>query len=323
MIVKEAEKSIKLCQYEALLRRLSPLHAKRATIEKEWKRSLSGHRGEKSLDYYLHLLPKGTFHIFHGLRLETDSQFFQMDILLVSPSFLLIIEVKNISGTLIFDRIFQQLIRIKDEKEEVFPDPISQVYRQRHLLTRWLEKHRFPSIPIESIVVISNPSTYIKTIPVNTNISKTVMHSTNLLASIQNHSKVHPQEKLTAKEIKKLSRILLKKHTPSHPDIMKQFGISETELKKGVLCPECETIPMIKVKSRWYCTECRLFSKDAHIQALKDFSLLLGPAITNQQCCDFLQLSSRNVAYRILKALDFPAIRTKRHRKYLLEFDDF
>lgn len=47
---------------------------------------------------------------------------FQMDSLNISRDFALIVEVKNISGY--FDRTFNQLIRIANDKEEGFPDSI-------------------------------------------------------------------------------------------------------------------------------------------------------------------------------------------------------
>lgn len=83
---------------------------------------MAGYRGEQSLDYYLGFLTN--YFILHDLRLPDRDHHFQLDTLLISPYFILILEVKNISGTLIFDDHFKQLIRVTPEKEEGFgPDP--------------------------------------------------------------------------------------------------------------------------------------------------------------------------------------------------------
>ncbi len=67
---------------------------------------------------------------------------------------MVIIEVKNISGILLFDEKFNQLIRINNKGvEERFPSPINQVWNQKEQLTKWLHKHSVKIPPIETLVV--------------------------------------------------------------------------------------------------------------------------------------------------------------------------
>lgn len=85
-----------------------------------------------------------------------------MDSLLLSQNYILILEVKNISGTLLFDHNFQQLIRTLDGTEEAYPYPLTQIQQHEDHLKSWLAKNGFIVIPVHSLVVISNPSDHNK-----------------------------------------------------------------------------------------------------------------------------------------------------------------
>lgn len=305
------------------LRRLSHQHPRRKDLEDEWARINAGHYGEKSVDYYLELLlTNQNLFIFHDIRIQQATHFYQMDILILSPYFFLIIEVKNMVGTLIFDQEFHQLIRIYKNKREVFSCPISQLYRQKFLFIEWLKKHRFPTIPIESLVIISNPHTWIRGIPQNNAISKSVIHSNHILSRFHSLTQKHKEEKVTKKELKALSKLLLKHHTPSQYNFQQKYDIHERDIIKGVFCPSCTALPMTRKKHKWYCTVCHTFSKDAHLQALKDYSSLIRPTITNKQCCDFLQISVPYVAQYLLNNLHLPVVGANKGRKYELMFED-
>ncbi|MBY6037131.1 NERD domain-containing protein [Fictibacillus nanhaiensis] len=321
MIVKEATESIKIVRLKEILKRISPTHLKRNELEGELARSHAGFRGEQSLFYHLDLLPHDDCFIFHDLRIPHKSSFFQLDILILTPTFFLIIEVKNMAGTLIFDQEFNQLHRILNGIEETFADPVSQIYRQTFLFKEWLNNQRLPKIPIESLIIISNPHTRIKSIPDKTNLSKMVTHSSNLLPRFHRFLHMHNKEIMTKKEIKKLSRLLLKQHTQNSSDLFEQFSISENNLIKGVPCPNCESIPMIRKKRQWFCEKCFLFSKDAHVEALKTYRILFGPRITNSQCRDFLKLSSRHTTKHLLRSLHLPESGLGKYKNYeLLNF---
>ncbi|MDA6162049.1 nuclease-related domain-containing protein, partial [Escherichia coli] len=75
-------------------------------------------------------LPDKEFTILHDLRLFNGSTYS----LILSPYFALIIEVKNILGTLLFDETFNQFIRTRNEKEEGFPNPLIQAKRPENTI---------------------------------------------------------------------------------------------------------------------------------------------------------------------------------------------
>ncbi|MBP3040855.1 NERD domain-containing protein [Bacillaceae bacterium Marseille-Q3522] len=283
-------------------------------IEAEYARRLSGQQGENALNYPLSFLPEKDFSILQGLRLPSKYGYFQMDTLVLINSFALIVEAKNFSGTLYFDQEFHQLIRKIAEKEESFEDPIIQVERQKLQLKHWLESNTNSPLPIETLVVISKPSTIIKAS--NLNVSKKVCHANVLPEKIKYMMKIHTREQIEIKDRKKIVRKLLKANTPLELNILKNYHLKKEEIVTGVSCPKCRNIPMKRRKGNWECTSCGHISKSAHIQAINDYFLLLAPTITNKEFRQFTHLQSRKTAYKLLMEMKLPYSGDKKSRTY-------
>ncbi|PGM59167.1 nuclease-related domain-containing protein [Bacillus sp. AFS053548] len=163
MILKERTVPLVIKKLEALLRRLPSDHPQWARIEEDLFKYKAGYQGEKSLDYHLSFFPKERSFILHDVRLVDDfKHFFQIDTIIITPRVLIIIEVKNLIGTLYFDQNFNQLIRSIDGKEGSFTNPIVHVDRQKRQLTQWLRKHNFINLSVIPYVVVSSPKTIIK-----------------------------------------------------------------------------------------------------------------------------------------------------------------
>jgi hypothetical protein len=318
VVVKERNIPIKIQKLEALLRRIPSTHPKRSLMEEELAKCRAGYRGEQSLDYHFSFLPEKQYLMIHDLRLSNnEGSYFQMDSLLLSSKFLLIIEVKNISGTIIFDDHFHQLIRTLNGKEEAFQDPLSQVKRHQRQLKDWLAANKFSEIPIITLIVITNPSTIIKTSRPPENYPF-ITHSASMIPKIEMFERAHPVECLTKKELTKLSRVLLKRHEPKEYDVLSHFKIEKREVTKGVCCPECFRLPMQRQYGKWICRECRCSSKTAHLESLKDYANLFGQTINNRQLCEFLLLSSNSTAKYLLKEMHLPFMGKGRNREYHL-----
>ncbi|MBY0121994.1 nuclease-related domain-containing protein [Bacillus sp. S/N-304-OC-R1] len=284
MIAKERPLPIKILATEALLRRLPDDVENQLLIEKDLAIRKAGRRGEESADYYVHKLPDKDFTIFHDLRLSNGQDFFLIDTLIITPTFALILEIKNISGTLYFDSKFKQLIRYKNDHEDGFLDPISQAERQKRELGNWLAKKNI-ILPIEFLVVISNPSTIIKTDPQNYRAFKYVLHAHEIIERVGKLKTTYREEKLAKRDIQKLARILIKNHTPETFNILEYYKISADSLKKGVQCSKCKIGIMERIYGQWQCTVCQYKDKAAHLNALIDYRLLIGTSITNGQFC--------------------------------------
>ncbi|WP_191566638.1 nuclease-related domain-containing protein [Metabacillus idriensis] len=321
MIKKERHIPIKLMKLEALLRRLALNNPKRNKLEEEYAKVRAGYRGEKSIDYYLNSLDEKELYIFHDIRLQhSNTEYFQIDILLLTKKYLLILEIKNMSGTLCFDQTFNQLIRILNGKEEAFPDPIMQVKRQQNLLQHWIASNHFPPLPVYSLILISNPKTLLKSIPANSDaVSKKVIHASQLQNKIEIINRRERDDVITTREINKISGLLLKLHSPSDPEILSHFQLEKKDIIKGVQCPKCKRLPMLRSKNgNWCCSGCKLISKDAHIAALDDYCLLISATITNQELRNFLNITSSSSATKLLKKLNLNHSGSYRHRIYHL-----
>lgn len=318
MILKERKTPQTILKLEALARRLAESHSKMPLITKELGKRQAGYRGEQSIDYHLSFLPEKEYYILHDLRLKNQQgYYFQIDTLLLSHCFLSIIDVKNFRGIIQFDEQFHQLIQTVNETKKGLSDPISQINRHHTQLTEWLKVNKFPSLPIQPLIVISNPATVIETTS-NPTFYKQITHSINLFPRINQFKKSHSKEILSHKDILKLGRLLTKKNHPLDYNPLKHYGIHPNEILKGVHCPSCNYLPMKRVHGKWQCPRCKHMCKMAHLNALNDYNLLLGNTITNENLCEFLLLHSRNAALHILRSMNLQHSGNTKGRLYYL-----
>ncbi|HWO74583.1 MAG TPA: nuclease-related domain-containing protein [Bacillus sp. (in: firmicutes)] len=310
---------IQILIIEALFRRLSPNHRMLPKLREEYNKRKKGLAGENKIDYYLEFLPPNQFHIFHGLRLICDNRPFQIDTLLISRKFILLIEVKNISGKLYFDEVYKQLIWTNDDgDEQVIQDPLEQVKRQSRQFVKWIGSHH--NIPIEHLVVIGNPRTYIdpKSGPVYRN---HILHAHALEEKVQEISSNYQTDLLSHKAFKQLITQILNSHNPLAIDPQKTYQYSSSDIIKGIQCPKCEKFEMKRVQQKWACPHCKAASRNAHKQAILDYLLLIKPSITNRECRDFLKISSASTAHHLLMSMGLSFTGSNKSRKYFIGKD--
>jgi hypothetical protein len=303
MNVKKRKFPHKLLQTEALLTRLQPLdHPKRSLIEQDLKKRKAGYAGELSVDYHLSFLTDKKYMIFSDLCLPMEPHHFQIDSLLVTPYYSLPIEIKNISGILTIDPEFNQLSKQFNGIETGYPDPITQVNRQKLLLQKWFLNNKLPCPPIEFLVVFSHPSTILKMTPGHKRIPPydRMIHAQNIVREI---SKLNTQYTREVIDLKKVKRLMLNQHQTPYTSILDSYQLTESDIIKGVLCEKCSQI-MMRIWGAWLCPGCSHLSKTAHIKAMEEYFLLIKPTITNQELRNFLNLSSPRTATLILQALN-------------------
>ena len=316
MIVKRRKIPLRIMINDAVLRRLPQTHPKCTEIKQDLLKSRAGHKGEQELDYFTSMLHEDDFHIFEGLRLNIGDTHFQMDSLLLSPAFALIIEAKNMAGTLSFDSGFNQMSRTYNDQTDTFEDPTLQAKRHRLLLKKWLKLYHLPDIPIEYLVFISNPGTALRNPLNNQEIYQRVCPPGKIIFKIEDFLSKYQKDILSGKEHKKLSKLLAKSDVPlgSHLD---QLKIAPSEYITGVQCPTCSLYAMERYSGTWNCKHCNTTSKDAHKQALEDYFLLISPTITNNQFRKFIHLDSPKLATKLLVNLKLPSQGTTKNRVYI------
>lgn len=316
MIVKDRSYPIRLRMYEALFNRLIENCIKLSEIKEDYKGWRAGYKGELNTDYRLSFLPEKDYWILRDLRLKDDIWHFQIDTLLITLRYILLIETKNYSGILYFEKDSEQMIQTKQEKEKAYDNPVLQVKKQKWHLKRWLIEHKFKVPPIYTLVVISNSATIIKTN--DSNLYKYVVKGDVLVDRIKKINQTHVNDIFVEKEIKKISKTFLKKHTPLYTNILKFYSLTETELHKGVQCPSCMSLGMQRVKWKWFCNNCSFQSKTAHYSGIIDFFLLIKPTLTNSELSQFLLIKNSRSTGNLLSALNLPATGSNKGRIYYM-----
>lgn len=322
MILKPIQKSLKLRSLEALVRRLSRAHPKFSAVESQLSRAYSGYLGEKSIDYYLEMLPDQDIIILHDLRLPYQNYSFQIDILLLTLAWFFILEAKNNGGEIVVDPLNHQLIQTLNGTQKVYPDPLLQIQLQQYQLIKWFKNRSLDIPPIESAVVMTNHHAKLNILQGNLEYYKKIIRSNFLLSKINETNNIHQNKKFTHDEILAIAKLLINAHTPLKPNVLDDFQIQPTEILTGVICPKCATFSMKWKRGIWRCQHCDFTSPVAHIDALKDHALLLGDEITNQQFREFLHIDSPDTAQKMLSMMGFPHHGSNRGRKYVLKFDD-
>ncbi|WP_413302798.1 nuclease-related domain-containing protein [Bacillus sp. 1P10SD] len=307
-------KPIILQQHEAILNRLSENLVIRSEIEEKRIILSSGYRGEKTLKYYLSLLPPKQYHIFQGLRLPIGDTFFQMDAVLFSTKLGFIIEGKNFSGDILIEK--HQLTQTFNETVKIYSNPLDQVNRHKILLNNFFDKHQIPLTPIENLVSFTNQSASLQITQGYNEAQKRICKADNLLMKIIEHSKGYKQDCIDQKTISRMKKLLLNKHTPLRIDIIQTYGINKNNIITGVRCPICLFTPMDYKGRHWECPSCKILSKDAHLKDIKEYFLIFGPTITNLELREFLHLPSTRAATYLFSFLHFPYIGTTKGRIY-------
>lgn len=261
-----------------------------------------------------------TCYIFHRVMLRTERTF-EIDILLLTPYGVVVLEIKNIMGELEFKENPSQLIQTKRNGEiNNYSSPVTQLNEYKYLLSKFFLKHNL-STPIMGAIVFATRNSFVKT----TSNKATILYKNELhsyLRNLQGHSPT-----LTNIQIDLLKKLIWKENASfSYFPLTKHFFIDVNEIIRGVACPNCGQVGMQKVKKKWYCPTCHLLDSQAHKEALRTYFLLCENYMTNKTCREFLQVNSRYEAKRILLNSDLIKIGDKKTTKYIMKhypyFDD-
>ncbi|MGD6777024.1 HRDC domain-containing protein [Sutcliffiella horikoshii] len=135
-------------------------------VENHFKLFSIGHAGEKSVMFELKnsMVP---MLILHDIYLEFEDYQAQMDFVLVTPKFILVLEVKKLFGDILvtdkgdFQRVIWKSNRVVN-KEGMY-SPINQVERHVMILERFLKaKGIIKKCPIRYAVTFANPKTILE-----------------------------------------------------------------------------------------------------------------------------------------------------------------
>jgi ribosomal protein L37AE/L43A len=316
MLLLERTKPHQLRYIRALVRRmhhtdeeLLHYHARLSNLE-------AGFYGEQRSDReFADFTIPHKHYLLHNLELLNPQGFsHQMDTVVFTLHFLLIIEIKNITGQLFYKPGHHEFGRKRqDGTKENFSDPFEQAYRHKLLLEDILHSWNI-NLPVEYAVVMTNQNAMIDAslqgLP--------IFHLSGLRRFLHQLFIKYPEARLIESVFEKTSEQLLRAIQRTTPKRL----VALDRLKKGVLCPSCEfQAAMHYTAGNWQCKVCHTRDKKALLQALDDYRLLVSERITNQEFREFTGIDSIQVASKILSRLGFEKVGDKRGRFYIIPED--
>lgn len=316
LIVRQRKKPYVILAYEALFRRLKEKYRNNEVINNSYQKFNAGFRGEQNVDYKISLYPHDDFSIYHDLRLKNHSYFFQLDTLILTRSFICILEIKNIKGSLSYDSEQQQLTQNVGEKTIGYKDPIQQAETQKRHLSSWLQNDSYFNIPIETLVVTSNPSTIITNIQRDPAFYHKWIHAESLHFHLDKLKSKYTKPILNRQQLKKVNSLILNGNSALRPNLLEKYNIADRHLIQGIPCPGCYHYPMIRKYKTWSCPKCLKQDPNAHKRVILDYFLLQSDTITNKECRDLLHIKSPKSSYISLNSMQLKQTGKNSARKY-------
>lgn len=311
MILKTRSEPLEIFQLENLLKRLPDTHLQLPHWTEKLRRISAGYNGELRVDSLWHEIDIPIPHYFiHDLFIQKEQSSHQMDTILVTNRFVLILEIKSISGLLNFDSATRQFSRTnKDGSIDGMRNPDDQVRRHEKWASHFLAAQKI-KLPVIGAIVFTYPSSVIQS-----KAGKRIMIQSSGLPYLMDQLLAnHQQEILTKKKTEFIARELLSLHS-NKPLALPTLPAS---FLKGVLCPECDGQCLSYIRKRWRCDICLFASVDAHVTALKQYRYLIGSTITNKEFRDFTGLSSVATSSKLLKSANLSYKGSYKDRVYFL-----
>lgn len=235
LIAKHRVKNYIIICYEALFRRLKEQYRNNKRLnDDDYSNHVAGFSGEKKADYTISFYPHKNSMIYQDLRLKNGPYAFQIDNLILSETFILIIENKHLAGELEYNSDSQQLVQKNGNSKKGYKSPIHQAATQKLHLLSWLQTFNFPLIPIETLVVLSNPATILENSQDDPSFFHKFIHLESLPAKLNELYGKYPQQVLDRNRLMQLNEFLLKSDTPQQPNLLTQYNIQEKHLINGI-----------------------------------------------------------------------------------------
>lgn len=276
---------------EALKNRIRMDDLDAPTIENEFYRLEAGLSGEQKLkrmlsDYHF----KTDAHIFYNYECMNSKGFtHQMDALLITPNFVLVMEVKQMSGTLFYKPTLHEFFRVQDQISENFLNPFDQAYRHQLFLEHQLKAWQI-SIPIYHVFVLANYRAKLD----DSLINFPIMHMSGIPRFIEKLYKQHPKPRANITFLQNQLEQLYKQLPPRRT-------IEKHRLRKGVLCKNCDYVNEMHYKQGYFiCPVCLIKSREALYETLLQYQILVSPRISNKEFRDFFNIQCVHIASKIL-----------------------
>lgn len=295
---------------EALVRRINHKDSEATLFHEEFYRMQAGLAGEIKLKNRLADHPfKKEYCILYNFESINERGFsHQIDALLITAHFIMVLEVKQIAGQLFYNsKLHEFSRRTEGGNIENLSNPFDQAYRHQLFIEDFLEKQDI-HIPVQHLVVIAN---YRAKLDLSLE-PMPIIHLSGLPKLIENLFEQFPMTDYNPMSLYQLFDKIIQ-------PLPARRQIEQSRLKLGVFCSGCDTtVAMIYYHGYWHCSTCRLKSREVLLRALHDYRILISSQITNEAFRKFTGIDSLFAASRILSLLNFQTIGYGKGRSYVI-----
>lgn len=299
-----------------LLDRLPEKHASRNFLERELYMEEAGQRGEKRMrhkfeEFYL----EEEFLILWNVELKIGNWKVQMDGILLTSRTAIIIDSKNISGKIHFEKNTDEFYRIDDEGEKlVLDDPILQLEKHIYFLTSWFKLKQI-DLPVDGLIVFTAKKCEFISKAHEAPICKTYQMNKRLYRILKKIPQKNSSYPLS--DIKEL--LEFHRYPFTRIPLCKFYKLNALDLQTGVYCSKCDSRTMQRVKKNWHCRVCKHRDSDAHVLAMREYFSLIDYHVKNMEFREFCQIESVFTASRLLASFELKNEGGKRNRSYHLK----
>lgn len=220
ILIKEAvDSELKIKELQVQLEQSNDPLTK-AKILKEAQLLTLGVKGEASVLFELQnsFLP---LHIIHDLRIEHGEHKAQLDFVVLTRKFIIVIEVKNYYGNILVNEKDEFIRRVYKNNRLVFQEgfysPIRQVQRQTAILENLLkEREIITQTPIKHVVVFTNPKTILDIKNASDEVKNRILRADGLVQYISNVLKENSPVHFLDNRMNEISNSILSLHQPSN-----------------------------------------------------------------------------------------------------------
>lgn len=300
-----------------LLARLHPTSPTFKEITDQLYRIRAGYAGEVKVDKYLEAIDfPEPVHIFTDLQLPINPKFaIQIDTLILTPAFALILEIKNIAGTLTYISNPPHFeCTYEDKKSVVIDCPIMQVNNNRTALDQWFQNKGFP-VQSTGMIVMASSKTLVKNAPPE----MPIMYGKHLPYYFR--TKEIGQPILTNRQYNSLVEKLSQEQKLFNPyPLIERYNIDPSFIHKGILCNICNGKLHRSNHKVWTCPACEQEAEQPFVDGLRDWFLLMKRTISNEECREFLLLKDKYAANYVLKKMQLTRMGRSRASIYTWDY---
>ncbi|WP_162920207.1 nuclease-related domain-containing protein [Paenisporosarcina cavernae] len=318
--------------YEQLLPRLHSKSPPFILAQEHVKRLDARYAGELRVDRTIEQLPNETLYL-KDVQLEVNGENFQLDGILFTKTSMLLLEMKNMIGTLHIEPNTHQFTRtLATGQTEGMKNPLDQLARNATCIRQLLKNYHL-HIPVHELLIFSNTQSlltksfhtdgivHLYGLPAKWETfldrNKTQFWDAKLPPIEQSGknfaSEILPSEKeLNLVEIEEL---LKKYQTPAKRFIPYNYAEIKPHIRKGVLC-KCGATLHFK-NSLWRCQRCGYKGKNDHLGALEAYRVLFSDEITTKEWMEFSGMTDVSTAKRMLSRVPYlEVISRNRYQRY-------